>query len=689
MGNLNTKKNIIDHLICLGNDRPNDLAYRFLFEDETLVEEIGYNHLLTRVQIVAAHIRQTHAIGSRALLLYPSGIDFAVALLACFYAGVVAVPSYPPRHNRSLDRLLHITENSKPVSILSTKDILDRFQNTLAPEHPLRTRTHLATDTLTSVSTRDLAPTPYTTAFLQYTSGSTSQPKGVVVTHENILANLKMIFDSFGMGPDSIGFGWLPLFHDMGLIGNILQPLYAGIPVTLMAPISFLKKPIRWLKVISDYGITTSGGPNFAYELCIEKITETDMSGLDLTLWTRAFNGAEPIHYKTLRRFSDKFQKIGFQEHAFLPCYGMAETTLLVSGDFAKPPEYLSLKKEPVQNLETSQYAQNDYTLVGLGSAAWGDQRLKIVNPESRKELDAYTVGEVWISGTHVAAGYFENPELTTATFKAYTEKNEGPFLRTGDMGFLNKNNSLFITGRIKDMLILRGKNYYPQDIEYAIDHTSEAFAKGSSAAFILPESEKLVCMIELTRAYHRKPALVLQQLAASVVTVVSNTLELTIDKIVFLRPNTIPKTSSGKIQRSRARDMYLTQTADILFETARPRPATLGPKKGMPMVTDPQDLETRLCQWISEKTGLPETEIETAQDFSLFGLDSIALVDLSNKLEAVLGNPVPIDALYDYPTIHALSHYLVSQTVPAAISRQPMISTAVKAEKIHLPVFD
>ncbi|HEV7785623.1 MAG TPA: fatty acyl-AMP ligase, partial [Thermoanaerobaculia bacterium] len=446
-------------------ERPNQAAFTFLTDGETEAGRLTYAELDFRARAVAAALREAVPPGERALLLYPPGLDFIVAFFGCLYAGVVAVPAYPPRPNdRSQARLRAIARDAEPRVALSTSATLSGLAGLAAMAPELAAVRWMATDALASgVSDRQLSePSPESIAFLQYTSGSTAEPKGVEVTHANLLHNERMIGAAFEQDESSVVVGWLPLYHDMGLIGTVLQPLHAGGRCVLMSPLAFLQRPMRWLEVISRYRGTTSGGPNFAYELCVRKATPEALAGLDLTSWRVAFNGAEPVRAETLERFAGTFAPCGFRPEAFYPCYGLAEATLFVAGGVpGRRPRIAEVEAAALERNEVVSIAGSDRGARRLVSSGrpWMGQRIVVADPETGAACPPGRVGEIWIAGSSVARGYWRNPEATTHDFGAHLAGpgSDGPFLRTGDLGFV-ADGELYVTGRLKDLIILRGR---------------------------------------------------------------------------------------------------------------------------------------------------------------------------------------------------------------------------------------
>ncbi len=548
--------------------QPFKIAYTFLERGETEQCSLTYGQLDRKAREIAAILHKNQLEGERALLMYSPGIDFIVAFFACLYAGVIAVPIYPPRRNQSLDRLKAIIDDCQAKEVLTTSTIKNTLENSIIHYPELAALQWLATDNLPQrLNDHQFSPIALKKddiAFLQYTSGSTGNPKGVMVTHGNLIHNERMVKQAFGHTDQTIFAGWLPLFHDMGLIGNVLQPLYLGIPCILMSPVDFLQKPYRWLKTISDYGATTSGGPNFAYDLCVNKITDEQIKTLDLSSWKVAFNGAEPVRAETLEAFAAKFAPCGFDKKAFYPCYGMAEATLFITGGIASDaPKLKTIDEKALEEnkvVEVAKEQPNSRTLVSCGQE-WLGQTVKIINPQTLTECDENQVGEIWVSGDSVARGYWQQPQKTQETFKAYLwNTQEGPFLRTGDLGFLSSEKELFVTGRLKDVIIIRGRNHYPQDIELTVEESHPALRPSCGAAFTIGDvgNEKLIIVQEVERTHLRK--LNPEAVKKAIRQAVAKHHGLQVHEVMLIRTATIPKTSSGKIQRYRCKKQFLTQ---------------------------------------------------------------------------------------------------------------------------------
>jgi acyl-CoA synthetase (AMP-forming)/AMP-acid ligase II len=558
-------ENFISILRYRSQHQPAQIAYRFLDFTTENHPQISYAELDRMARSISIKISAVIAPGERVLLLYPPGLDFVAAFFGCLYAGVIAVPAYPPRQNQNLLRLQSIIDNSQPSLVLTTSSLLSNWTTAPELEHLLWIATNVTDPNIEEewippkVSATDIA-------FLQYTSGSTGTPKGVMVSHGNLMHNSLLIHRYFGHSSDSRGVIWLPLYHDMGLIGGVLQPLYGGFPVTLMSALDFLQKPLRWLQSISQEGATTSGAPNFAYELCVRKIKPEQLADLDLSSWSLAFTGAEPVRAETIDSFSQKFAACGFRKEAFYPCYGMAETTLIATGgDHQRLPTVQQVDSLALEQHRVKPSSHpSARSLVSCGQCV--GQKISIVDPQTLSALSQNQVGEVWVLGASVAQGYWQQSALTATTFCAYTSDSSGPFLRTGDLGFIN-DGELYITGRIKDVIIVRGQNHYPQDIELTVERSHPALKPWGGAAFALErtDGERLVVVYEVERSYLRQlPATEIIDCIRRAVVAEHG---ITVCGVALLKTGSIPKTSSGKIQRYACREGFLKGSLSVVAD--------------------------------------------------------------------------------------------------------------------------
>jgi acyl-CoA synthetase (AMP-forming)/AMP-acid ligase II len=570
-------------LRCRALRTPDRVGYRFLADGETEEQSFTYQELDRSAREIASCLAPLKMGGERALLVYSPGLHFISAFFGCLYAGITAVPLYPPRPSRlkqALHNLASIAKEAHTFTVLTTFRLQSVLQRGMIEFELNEINVHwVITDQLeikSCVPSLDLDASSNPVALLQYTSGSTSTPRGVVVTHANLMHNCANIYQLFGHSPESVGVIWLPPYHDMGLIGGILQPLFGGFPVTLLSPYAFLQRPVRWLQAITRARATTSGGPNFAYDLCVRKITSDQRASLDLSSWEVAFNGAEPVRNQTLENFAEIFSPCGFRADAFYPCYGLAESTLLVSGKEKSAPPVLkivdraSLQHQQVAPATTSQHAAT--TLVGSGKCA-STKNVKIVACDSLTISPPDRIGEIWLSGPSVAQGYWNRPEESQRVFHAYlADTGEGPFLRTGDLGFIS-DAELFVTGRLKDLIVIRGRNHYPEDIELTVQQAHAALQPAASAAFSLDVQgeERLIVMAELQRRHLSKVEEA--EVERAVMRAVSEKHELEIHAVVLLPLGTIPKTTSGKLQRHACKNAFVEATNYLVEHQERCKP--------------------------------------------------------------------------------------------------------------------
>jgi thioester reductase-like protein len=623
------------------------VAFRYLETGEADGPSITwtYGDLANRARRVAGALSRSLSPGDSALLLFPPGLDFVAAFFGCLLAGVVAVPAYPPdpsRLKQTLPRLLAIVHDAEARAVLTVGEVhrMAGAFEAFAPE--MATIPWLPVDELDPALAREAnerTPDPDELAFLQYTSGSTGDPKGVMVTHANLIANQRMLNDKNKIAPGTVAVGWLPLFHDLGLIGNVLGCVYSGSEMTLFSPLAFLKDPMRWMRAVSALRCEISGGPDFAYDLCARKATEEDLRSLDLRCWKLAFSGGEPVRAATLDRFARVFGPAGFSRSAFFPGYGLAEATLYVaSGAPELPPRRLSVDKaELTRGRVKVSSDERALTMVSSGVAVPGSTVL-VVDPDLRRALAPGEVGEVWVHGAHVAAGYRRNKEATEVTFHGRIEGDERRFLRTGDLGFYWED-ELYITGRAKDVIIVRGRNHYPQDIERTAEAVSPVLRPGCSAAFSVEKNgaERVVLVAEA-----KGDAAALMGLAATVRTAVAEHHELRLEDVVMIPPRTVPKTSSGKIQRSAAKNAYLAGSLEIV------RASLVPPPLARASVPPQQDILPILLEEIRKVVESPD-EVTPERSASTLGIDSAQVASVAGALEKRLGFEIPLEAFFGH----------------------------------------
>ena len=561
---------IIDVLLDRSRDRPHQTAYTFLADGENESGSITYQELDLQARAIAVQLLTKVKPGDRALLVYPytAGLEFIASFLGCLYAGVIAVTDYPRQHIKSLSQYQDRIDDCQAAIVLTTREFALRIKGQLVSNPgmalKLKALPWIASDEVDlNLSQQWQMPeiNSDTLAFLQYTSGSTGQPKGVMVTHGNVLHNSEVIYKSFGHHPQSKILMWLPMFHDMGLIGGVMQPLYAGLPAVLMSPIALAQKPILWLQALSKYQITTSGGPNFAYDLLCQKVTDEQRESLDLSSWEVAFTGAEPVRAKTIEQFAELYAPCGFKPEAFYPCYGMAEATLFITGiDASQSPNILYLDRTALTQDKVVAIAPehpNAKAVVSCGHTWLGDEII-IVNPETKVQCASDEVGEIWATGAGIGKGYWQREEQTEATFRATLADNpDKTYLRTGDLGFI-QDGELYIKGRIKDMMILWGRNHYPQNIEETVESCHRALRPNHGAAFSIEVNgeEQLVIAHEINRTDLRK--LNAEEVIGAIRIAVGEQNLANVFAVALLKTGSIPKTSSGKIQRRACQSMFL-----------------------------------------------------------------------------------------------------------------------------------
>jgi acyl-CoA synthetase (AMP-forming)/AMP-acid ligase II len=568
---LNKFSTLVELLRYRASTQPERIAYIFLRNGETEEARLTYGELDQNARAIAAHLQSLEAKGERGLLLYPPGLDFISAFFGCLYAEVVAIPAYPPRRNQNLFRLQAIIADSQARFTFTNAALFPTLENQWAKDSELAEMQWVVTDEIDhhlSANWQEPTLEKNTLAFLQYTSGSTGTPKGVMVSHHNLLINSAFIDHVWGHDQDSVMVTWLPTFHDMGLIYGVIQPLYKGFLCYMMAPANFVERPLRWLQALSDKKATHSAAPNFAYDLCVRKIPPEKRATLDLSHWRMTLNGSEPVRAEVLKKFAEAFQVSGFKATALCPGYGLAEATLVVTAVSYDSPSYFypvqanALEKNKI--VGATETDSNVQTLVGCGWTTI-DTQIVIVNPETLKPCSPEIVGEIWVSGSTIAQGYWGKPQETQETFQAYlADTGAGPFLRTGDLGFI-KDGELFVTGRLKEIILIRGRNNYPQDIEYTVQNSHPALRPSCGAAFTVEVKgeERLVVVQEVERTWLRK--IDIDEVNRAIRKAVVQEYDLQVYAIALIRTGSLPKTSSGKIQRRGCRAKFLEGSLEIL----------------------------------------------------------------------------------------------------------------------------
>ncbi|NVI99072.1 amino acid adenylation domain-containing protein [Myxococcus sp. AM009] len=681
--------------------QPEDWIYTFLEDEGESV--LTYAELDAGARAVAALLQRHLAPGDRALLLYPPGREYAFGFLGCLYAGVVAVPAYPPdpmRLGRTLPRLQSLVADCGARVALTTSGIADMVEPLTEGAPDLRALRWLATDTVApaeAAAWRAPALSGESVAFLQYTSGSTGTPRGVVLRHRHLLHNSWLIARGFDASPNAVGVLWLPPYHDMGLIGGLLQPLYRDFPMVLLPPLSFLQRPMGWLEAVSRYGGSVCGAPNFAFDLCVRKSTPAQRAALDLSRWESAFCGAEPVRADTLERFAEAFAPAGFRREAFYPCYGLAEGTLIVSGGVrAAAPVVRRFSREGLLRGEARapEAESAEAVLVGCGQVL-GDQDVRVVDPVTRRPCPPGRVGELWVRGPSVADGYWQRPEETERTFHGrLADSGEGPYLRTGDLGVI-EDGEVFVTGRAKDVLVLRGRNHYPQDLEQSAERCHPGVRPGCGAAFLVEEAgeERLVLVQEVAAKVAADGAV------AEVVTRIRAALSeehgLAASAVVLISAGSLPKTSSGKVQRRATREAFLAGTLDVVLAwrealpTGRVEPSRMGasPSEAAPDSVAPwrsaAEVLPALSREVAALLGADARAVDVDAPLSGHGLDSLRALEVVHAVEAGWGVSPPVAFLLQGPSLREVAEW-VSR---AAADASPVLTASPASAASFVPL--
>ncbi|VVM85413.1 MULTISPECIES: non-ribosomal peptide synthetase [Pseudomonas] len=659
---------------------PDRVALRFLAETPDQAVVLSYRELDLRARTIAGALQAQTDVGDRAVLLFPSGPDYVAAFFGCLYAGVIAVPAYPPESTRRhhQERLLSIISDAQPRVLLTSAGLRDGLQQ-IEGAPPL-----LCVDTLDGALAERWVAVDLQNdhiAFLQYTSGSTALPKGVQVSHGNLVANELLIRHGFGidLNPDDVIVSWLPLYHDMGLIGGLLQPIFSGVPCVLMSPAYFLGRPLRWLEAISEYGGTISGGPDFAYRLCSERVSESALERLDLSGWRVAYSGSEPIRLDTLERFAGKFATCGFTADSFMASYGLAEATLFVAG---------TARGQGIGNLRVDDQALAQNRIeAGEGSPIMScgisqpAHAVLIFDPVSLSEQADNVVGEVWASGPSIASGYWRNPEASAKTFVQHAGQT---WLRTGDLGFL-RNGELFITGRLKDMLIVRGHNLYPQDIEQTVEREVEVVRKGRVAAFAVTVDgqEGIGIAAEISRSVQK--ILPPESLIKAIRQTVAEAYQEAPSVVVLLNPGALPKTSSGKLQRSACRNRLADGSLDSYAVFPSASNESTGNSESESTL---QSLIARI--WCEQ---LQVVQVGADDHFFLLGGNSIAATQVVARLREELGLELSLRLLFEAPTLGTFADVVtrlqqdggLAQGAITALSRQQPMPQSLAQNRLWI----
>lgn len=629
--------NFVSHVINQTFSFKQKTLYYQLDDNAEIIEKVTYTDLLSTVKHNSVEIQQIAKKGDRCLLILPPGLDFIVGFLSCLFAGVIPVPLYPPKRNKANERFWSILEDAKPKCMLvndSTEELVIKHFGNFNDLQKLHRILINHTENSRSKEWTDPPLTSDDIAFLQYTSGSTGKPKCVMVSHANLINNSEIVKQSFGHDENLVSVGWLPPYHDMGLIGTLLQPLYVGGCNYIINPKTFLRSPFTWLKAISKYKGTTVGGPNFALDYCVQNTTEEQKRKINLSSIKVYFCGSEPIRIESLKNFKNSFKKCGFTLEKFLPCYGLAESTLMVTGiNRFEFPTWIEVNKKDLERSKEvvlSSNSANSLKYVSSGYT-WLDTNVVIVDPLTKNQLDEREIGEIWISGSSVGKGYWNDKKETELTFNAFTTENNGPFLRTGDLGFIHKNH-LYVSGRSKDMIIIRGINYYPQEIEHSVENAHDALQLNAAAAFSIDinEIEGLVVINELKRTALRD--FNEEEVFKSIQSKITTEHQIQARIIVLISPGSLPRTTSGKTKRYGCKEAYLTDNLKVItqrkYESLEIN-NQISPTNEITKTT----IQGWLINWVSNKLNLNAEDIDPQNPIMSYGLDSIAMVELEREV--------------------------------------------------------
>jgi amino acid adenylation domain-containing protein len=664
----------VDILRLHAEEQADSTAFIALSYEQNLRQDtpISYGELDRRARSIAARLQQLKLRDQRVLLIFPQSLDFVATFYGCLYAGVIAVPIHLSAQQKSLQSLEAIASNSSPTAILTNSKMYAFIKQRLQNLDVLLNIQLLITDQRDS-SQEDLwqpyFPNGDAISHIQYTSGSTGVPKGVVLTHGNLIHNSQIIkigFD-YKKKSDCREVSWLPHYHDMGLVGNVIFPVYMGGMNAFMSPRDFIQKPLRWLQAIMGLNANTSGGPNFAYELCLQKIRPEELTTLSLEGWKIAYSGSETVRAETIKKFSRFFKPCGFSEEAFYPCYGMAEATLFITGGAAN-------RKPRVKTIDTEALAKGHVLpvnsskpgrdIVSCGSVFYG-QTVKIVNPETFHYCKPNEIGEIWVNSSSIGQAYFGSPSLSQQTFSVCSAMdNQMSFLRTGDLGFLDEG-ELFVTGRLKDLIIIRGRNFSPQDIEWTVENCHPYLATGGAAAFTIDvnNEERLVIIQEIERSHLRK--LDTKELSNIVYKTIVTQHELVPYAIAFLKPMHLPKTSSGKVKRSLCRQKYLNNSFEFLDVRVEESAIASSPDlEAQDTFTFTQtSKQESLLNLISSLCRIDSNRIDIFSSLSQLGLDSLKIIEFQYLIENEFNVHLPLQTFIEDINVDSLIKIIQEET--------------------------
>ena len=639
-------------------ENPDRVVFRYRHDDGSHWCDVTYRLLDQHARRIAFRLKKDYQKGDRAVLLYAHNPEFFYAFLGCIYAGLIPVPGNPPTKHRHFTRLMSIVKDSGAKLIL-TEDLIYGF---IGGSYEDADITFISTEQIEE-ERRDVSvenPMPDDIAFLQYTSGSTGQPKGVMVSHYNMVYNVWCICEAAAIRKEAVKVDWLPSFHDMGLIAGYILAIMGNFETTFLSPVAFLKNPLVWIKVINEMRGNYTSVPNFALGMVAEKIEDAQLEGMDFSCFDQIYCGGEPVRKKTVDHFQDKLGPFGLKDTAVYPCYGMAETVLMITVK-GRNEENMTICVD--KNLLTrgrvklSQKTKDASSWLYSCGRTWGDTRIEIINPQTMNPCGLDEIGEIWLKGSIVTKGYWEKPEANAVVFNGtISSSGENGFLRTGDMGIV-LDGHLYVTGRLKDMLIVRGRNFYPEDIEHSLEGCHKALRLNNCAAFSV-DGENRENVILVQEVYEE----IIQQVDAEEVVDamrkrITESYNIETDAICLISSRKLPKTTSGKIQRQECKRMYLASEFNVLHVWNRPVenvtwgkvPMDAGAPEGG---DDIDDLKSWLRTLIAEKAQIHNSDIEGNSRFSDLGVDSVKTVEITDQIERKLGFALPPNFFWEYPTL-------------------------------------
>ena len=665
--------------------RPKEPAYTFLRDGDRDAVTWTWATLDHKARAVAVALLRVARPGERVLVLYPQGLDYLAALFGCMYAGVLAVPLQPPGKHRAklaLPKLEAIAADGGVAAAATLVGMLGEMEALVAQSPVLAGVAWVATDVLDEGMAADWQPPALKRedlAYLQYTSGSTSTPKGVMVSHANLLYQLSDFHDGYGHDHRSVMVSWLPTFHDLGLVYGVFMPVYVGFHGVLLDPLHFLQRPMRWLEAIHWYRGTHAPAPNFAFDLCASKSTAGERAQLDLSCWRVALNGAEPIRYESEARFVEAFAAAGVTWDTLSHAYGMSEATACISKEWLGTPRvFLDVDGAALEQHRVV-LREGGRRLAGCGRTS-NQTVVRAVDPDTRAVCGPDQVGELWVGGPTRAEGYWQRPEATEETFFARTsDTNEGPFLRTGDLGFV-RDGQVFVTGRLKDMIIVRGENHYPQDIEWSVQECHPAIRPSCVAAFTqVRDGVEAVSIVAEVYVERLTDAAAREAVFGAVRDAVGEH-GLGVHHVVLIQPRTIFKTSSGKIMRRRTREAMEDGSLDVVARWDRPAaeaPVVVtddvrGQLDAAPEAARASVLAQHILARAAALLGLPAEALDAETPLKELGFDSVQAVELADQLGQDLGREVSVTALFEHPSADALAAALlrVAVAAPAPVTR-------------------